>query len=270
MLLTGGLLNAQIQEPYTVRYSQMLKGDFTTIGNNMVSRSATGTYNGTLDNHDYTDNVYVDIDSDPTTFNSSNANFTSPLHPTSCVSVVQAYLYWAAADTEAPGGGDNQPEWNFDQVRLMLPGQTAYNTITADEVIFRGRDTNFINEPYVCFADITDQVQSLSSAFGTYQVANVEAAEGALSQSGLGTAAGWQIVFVYQSPDVVTQHITLYDGYAHVSDAATDFDLVFDGFTVDFDAVLANDGFLGLGFLFGRFLILRSVRLGLFWLSKYQ
>ena len=231
MLLTAGLIKAQIQDPYTVRFSQSLKGNFTTIGNNMVSQSATGNYNGALNNQDYTDNVYVDIDTDPSTFNSSNATLANPINPASCVSIVKAYLYWAAADTETAAGGDNQPAWNFDQVQLMLPGQSSYNIVTADEVIYRGRNTHFQNDPYVCFADITDEVLVLNNAFGSYQVANVEAAVGSLSHSGLGTAAGWQIVFVYQSPDLTPWHVAIYDGYAHVSSTTTDYDITFDGFT---------------------------------------
>ncbi len=222
--------SAQVQEPFSVRFSESMKGDFTTIANNMLSRSATGNYNGNNDNHNFSDNVYVDIDNDPTTFNSSSANFVNPSTTTSCISVFKAFVYWAAADTERINGNDNQPNWNFDDIKLMLPGETSYTTITADDVIFRGRDTHFSNDPYICVKDITAEVMALPNKYGKYQVANVEAAEGQLSHSSVGTSGGWQIVFVYESPDLPSKNITIFDGYAHVSSFVNNFDILFDGF----------------------------------------
>lgn len=230
LLLVCGLASAQIQEPFSVRFSQSINGDFTTIGNNMLSRTATGNYNANGDNHNFNNNVYVDIDNDPDTFNSSSANFTNPEVSTDCITVFKAYLYWAAADTELLFGGDHQPNWDFNQVRLMLPGQTNYSTVTADEVIFRGRNTHFSNDPYVCVADISNQVMALADKFGTYQVANVEASEGTLNHSDSGTSGGWQIVFVYESPDLPSKDITIFDGYAHVTATVNDFDINFSGF----------------------------------------
>jgi len=101
----------------------------------MLSRTATMDYNDEDDNHDFIDNVYVDIDNDSTTFNSSSANFTNPEPQLACVSILKAYLYWAAADKEKDNGEDNQPNWNFDDIRLMLPGETIYSTLKADEII---------------------------------------------------------------------------------------------------------------------------------------
>jgi gliding motility-associated-like protein/uncharacterized repeat protein (TIGR01451 family) len=223
--------HAQIQEPFSVRYSETLNGDFTIIANNVISRTPTGNYNGNANNQDFSNNVYVDIDSDPSTFNSSSANFTDPSINGSCVTIFRAFLYWAAADTEQPNGSDNQPNWNFNDVNLMLPGETAYTTVTADDVIFRGRNTHFSNDPYICVKDITAQVLALPNKFGTYQVANVEAAEGLMAHDQtVGTAGGWQIVFVYESPNLSAKNITLFDGYAHVTDLVNNFDINFSGF----------------------------------------
>jgi gliding motility-associated-like protein/uncharacterized repeat protein (TIGR01451 family) len=230
LLLLSLPLAAQLMEPFSVRYSESLKGNFTIIANNMLSRTSTGDYNGDNNNHDFNNNVYVDIDTDPSTFNSSSANFVNPDPSVSCISIFKAFIYWAAADTELSNGDDNQPGWNFNDIKLMLPGEVVYTTITADDVIFRGRDTHFEDDPYICVKDITTQVTALADKYGTYQVANVEAAELELSHSNVGTSGGWQIVFVYESPELPSRNITLFDGYAHVSSTANNFDILFDGF----------------------------------------
>ncbi|MBT8275231.1 MAG: gliding motility-associated C-terminal domain-containing protein [Bacteroidia bacterium] len=231
LVVSGFVMNAQIQEPFSVRYSENLNGDFTIIANNVISRTPTGNYNGNANNQDFTNNVYVDIDNDPNTFNSSNANFSDPSTGGACVTIFRAFLYWAAADAEQPNGSDNQPNWNFNDVKLMLPGETTYTTVTADDVIFRGRTSHFSNDPYICVKDITPQVLALPNKFGSYQVANVEAAEGLMAHDqDVGTAGGWQIVFVYESPNVPAKNITLFDGYAHVTNIINNFDINFSGF----------------------------------------
>ncbi len=233
-----------MQTPFTPRYSEAVKGEFTIIANNMISRTPTNDYNGHDDNHDFTDNVYVDIDSDNSTFNSSSANFSNPDVTIQCISIYKAFIYWAAADKEQDNGDDNQPNWNYDDIKIMFPGETTYTTMTADDVIYRGRDSHFSNDPYVCFKDITSNVMSLPNVYGTYQVANVEGKTGDLIAHGggsPGTSGGWQIVFVYESPDLPTKNITLFDGYAHVTSTVNDFDIDFSGFqTVPMGAVNAK------------------------------
>jgi len=237
-------ISAQIQREFLPRFNDIVNGDVTMIANNMLSRTATTSYNGEDDNHDFIDNVYVDIDADSTTFNSSSANFTNPEPQLACVSILKAYLYWVAADKEQDNGDDNQPDWNFDDIKLMLPGENIYTTLTADEVIYRGRDTHFSNDPYVNFKDITASVITLANPYGKYQVANVEAKIGSLIQhsgGNTGTSGGWQIVFVYESPELTTKNISLFDGYAHISLAFSSFDIDFSGFqTIPTGQVNAN------------------------------
>ncbi|SDH46823.1 HYR-like domain-containing protein, partial [Winogradskyella thalassocola] len=230
---------AQVKETFSPRFNQTVKGDITIIANNMISRTSTGDYTGNSGNHSYSNNVYVDIDSDNTTFNSSSANFSNPDPSQSCLSIRKAYLYWAAADKEPNNNlnSENQPNWNYNDIKLMLPGQTSYTTLTADDVIFRGRDTHFSNDPYICLKDITADVLAVSDPYGKYQVANVEAKTGSLSGhngGNTGTSGGWQIVFIYESPNLPSKNISLFDGYAHVSDGDSgtdkDFDIDFNGF----------------------------------------
>ena len=246
VLFSSLFANAQVLDPFTPRFNGTIRGDVTMIANNMLSRTATTNYNGESSNHDFSDNVYVDIDNDPTTFNSSSANLTNPQPSLDCISIYRAYLYWAAADREPTSdpNSENQPNWNYNDIKLMIPGQTTYTTFRADDVIYRGRNTHLNNDPYICFKDITNQVKSLANPYGKYQVANVEAKTGSLTSHGggnTGTSGGWQIVFVYESPKMSPRNITLFDGYAHVTSSVNNFDINFSGFqTVPLGSVKAN------------------------------
>uniref|UniRef100_UPI00263488A9 HYR-like domain-containing protein n=1 Tax=uncultured Psychroserpens sp. TaxID=255436 RepID=UPI00263488A9 len=237
VLCFGYFTNAQVLDTFEPRFSENVKGDVSMIANNMLSRTATTDYNGNQGNHNFNDNVYVDIDNDNTTFNSSSANFSNPEPQLACLSMLKVYLYWAAADREPTNdiNSENQPNWNYNDIKLMLPGETTYTTLTADDVIYRGRDraVHIDNDPYICFKDITTQVQNLNNVYGKYQVANVEAKSGGLTghdQTTIGTSGGWQIVFVYESPKLPSKNISLFDGYAQVTQSTNNFDIVFDGF----------------------------------------
>lgn len=224
--------NAQVQRDLTPRFSETINGDVTMIANNMLSRTATANYNGVDGNHN-ANSVYVDIDNDDTTFNSSSATFVNPEPQLACLNIQKAYLYWAAADKENDNGEDNQPNWNYNDIKLMLPGENTYSTISADEVLYRGRDTHFSNDPYVCFKDITSSVISLANPYGKYQVANVEAKIGGLishPSGNTGVSGGWQIVYVYDSPELTTKNINLFDGYIHITRDFNNVNLDISGF----------------------------------------
>src|SRR5690606_19436222 len=242
-LLFSAISYSQIKQSFTPRYNQTVKGNVTIIANNMLSRSATGAYTGSWDNHDFTDNVYVDIDNDNSTFNSSSANFANPAPSVECLTIKKVLLYWAAADKDPnsfDSNSENQSNWNYNDIKVMLPGQSSYTTFTANEaageIIYRGRNelNHFSNDPYICVKDITTSVAALSNPYGKYQIANVEAKTGSLTShadgGNTGTSGGWQMVFVYESPNLPRKNITLFDGYAHVTSSTNNFNINFNGF----------------------------------------
>ena len=76
LLFTCGL-TAQVQSTFTPRFSDAVNGDFTIIANNVLSEHVTNDYNGEANNNSIF-TVFVDIDSDATTFNSSSAQLVNP------------------------------------------------------------------------------------------------------------------------------------------------------------------------------------------------
>ncbi|NNK09942.1 MAG: hypothetical protein HKP08_01225, partial [Flavobacteriaceae bacterium] len=170
----------QVKKVFTPRYNETIKGDISVIANNMLSADPILPFNGNADNQDNNNRVYVDIDGDPTTFNSSSATLIDPNPGLACKEFVRAYLYWAASDKEAGGVSQNADSWNHNEVKLMLPGSSTYTTVTADEVLYRGRNEHFHNDPYICVKDITSDVVGLNDPYGKYQVGNVQATYGGL------------------------------------------------------------------------------------------
>jgi len=206
-------VEGQVKAPFLLRYQTSVKGNMTLIGNNAVSETPTGNYNGTAGNHNM-NMVFVDVDSDTSTFNSGNATLVLPAGLV-CPVMKKVFLYWSAANMEDPG---NEPAWNFDQVKLRLPGDSLYTTVTADQVIYNGRAEHFYNDPYTCVKDITGMVAA--DPQGTYWVANVKAKTGSLIGHGggnTGCSGGWIIVVIYESASQPQKNISIFDGYVHVA-----------------------------------------------------
>jgi len=220
--------DAQIKRPFAPRFSQNLNGDFTFIANTTIGTDPVTPFNGN-DNNNGVTTVFVDVDSDSNTFNSSNAIFNNPEPSLSCLRYNKVFLYWAASDKEygtdvngnvtGPPGG-SEPVWNIEDVNLLLPGSSTYQTLTADEVIYNGRADQFENGAVVMVKDITSEVNALANPYGTYQIANVKGTEGQVysyntaSPATIGSSGGWQIVFIYESFDLEPRNVTLFDGYA--------------------------------------------------------
>ncbi|QIH39003.1 T9SS type B sorting domain-containing protein [Flavobacterium sp. Sr18] len=167
---------------------------------------------------------YIDIDTDNSTFSSSTANL---LINNSCKKIVFAGLYWSAIypyDRSTNSGAKYEGslrDQNFDKIKFKIPNATSYLDLVADQIIFDGYKYNgpnvsnsFKDSPYVCFKDVTSLVANLTDADGEYTVGNVRAARG--KRDG-GSAGGWTLVVVYESPTVPSKFISIFDGYVGVN-----------------------------------------------------
>ena len=107
--LMGSSVNAQ-EVPFSPRLNVggdtyiNIKGDYTFLSNSVMNTVSNGhdvntPYNGNGSNNSL-HVEYVDIDSDPTTFNSSSSTLTLP----NCSQIYWAGLYWAGNyDVERDG-----------------------------------------------------------------------------------------------------------------------------------------------------------------------
>jgi len=186
LFLNSVISFAQTTIPFAQRYETSgINGDLTIIGNSILGDSKDTPYNGTTQNN-YINMVFVDIDNDVNTFNSSSAKFTTK----SCNRVVYAGLYWGAVSD----GAFLEP----NKIKFKIPG-SAYLDITADT-----------NLDLIYYKDVTSIVAANTNVSGDYFVANISSSEGRSS------AAGWSLVIVYEDPTETRKYISTFDGFSAV------------------------------------------------------
>ncbi|MFN3392542.1 MAG: hypothetical protein ACK40N_12375 [Meiothermus ruber] len=208
LILSLSLAQAQVVRNFTSRYSTNTQGDILLIGNTLMTCSTSGTNgsqcvntqngSGSLYNNNFT-MIYVDVDSDTSTFNSSSANLTLP----SGASILWAGLYWGA---EAP----SLPSPNT--VRFRTPALPTYTTLTASQTDSTTVATSRVR--YQGFVEVTALVQA--GGAGTYWVADVLG-----SPNNSDRYAGWGLVVVYQHNSQPLRHLNVFDGFATVSGTTT-------------------------------------------------
>lgn len=202
----AGTAEAQVVRAFAPRYAANANGDVTLIGNTIMScnggggctngRNGTG---GRIDNNDFT-MVYVNADSDPTTFSSSSATLGLPAGAT----VLWAGLYWGGESANAAR----------NTVRFATP-VSGYTTVTAARL-------DAFSADYQGFADVTNQVRAAGS--GTYWVANVYSTPNQSNKHG-----GWAMVVAYDMASLPMRNLVVFDGYAHINNS-TDVTLTVSGF----------------------------------------
>jgi hypothetical protein len=198
---------------FAQRFQTHTRGNIAMAANSLLTcpdsaptcasaRAGSGS-SADLDNNDWA-MTNVDVDGDPTTFNSSSADLSIPAGAT----VKFAGLYWGA-DSSAGAGGAAAPAPGFENTLLLKsPGAAAYTPVTGAV----DWSTSWPSR-YAGFADVTAQVAS--GGAGTYTAANVEAGTGG------DRYGGWSLVVVYQSPGEPVRDLSIYDGLVTVASGTT-------------------------------------------------
>ncbi|MFA9372428.1 MAG: GEVED domain-containing protein [Labilibaculum antarcticum] len=246
---------SEIQIPFEQRTSQYspekkiynVKGDFTMIGNTNL------TLRYYRDNRDNSRNnmIYVDADSDASTFNSSSATLdfsTENSAKPACSHIVYAGLYWTGrADSGSLTFNERKNGvWKtFDKRKVLIKhaGESDYlSKMARDEDIYYPNGTE--SDIYASYVEVTDYVQE--HGIGDYFVADMALSEG--DGGGTGFCGGWGLVVVYENSKMKWRDVTLYDGYAYVSHSGggnTSYDFPISGFK----AVQSGDVNIKLGLM---------------------
>ena len=212
LLLFFGLLtftSLQAQVPFNPRLVNEtdpalrfinIRGDYTFLSNGIMNRvdwvvnanNANEPYNGNFGNNNW-HREYIDIDGDDTTFSSSSS--TLEFDDPDCTRIYYAGLYWAGNyDVERrnnfvyPAEPRNDLSRNdFTQIKFKVPGGT-YIDIQADnaadpvgqedDILINGFATGVTDSPYVCYRNVTSELQALADPRGEYTVANVRGTRG--------------------------------------------------------------------------------------------
>ncbi len=233
-------INSQVIVPFTQRssvntpnkYIYNVRGDFTLIGNTNLTLANYGDNTGNHNNM-----IYVDVDADPNTLNSSSATLqfsTENGAIPECSNIIFAGLYWTG---RAHDGGTSPMEFNVTknsvtvnfnkrQVLLRGPGAGGYTVITANQNDIYFPETQH-GQMYSAFAEITDYVKQYG--LGEYTVANIALREGV--GGGTGYYGGWGLIVIYENSKMKWRDITIFDGHAYVAGGITaDFTIPVSGF----------------------------------------
>ena len=212
---------AHADRPFAIRYTTNDLGSITFAANTLMTcpdsaptcaSARLGAQGGSLGNNNGYAMTYVDVDADPTTFNSSTATLNLPADSF----VLFAGLYWAG-DTSAGARGAAAPTPSArNTVRMKVPGATTYSTVTAATLDSNG--TRFSG-----FVDVTETVRQAGP--GAYTVANLQ------SGKGEDRYGAWDLVVAYRDPTQPARNLTVFDGLATISQSTSAATLSLSGFT---------------------------------------
>jgi hypothetical protein len=220
---------------YTVAFTTNRQGDITGTGNTLMScfdadPRCAAARNGTASGSNLTNNGlpmdWVDVDNDPTTFNSSAATLSLPVG----ARVVTARLYYTGRLQQGADQGQfiSRPAPNpnaRDRVRFHPPGLNGYLTLTADTVDDAIDQSTGTPRAYQGVVDVTDLVRAAGA--GEYMVANVQLGTGFNADQ----AGGWALAVVYEDANQPMRNLTIFDGFRFVLADGPPVDIPLSGFT---------------------------------------
>ncbi len=208
-ILVCSMSSAQIVKPFSIRYQTTQKGGIVYLANVAVSCNsnppAAGGGCGTAANqvppsgsgiNNNFNQVYVDIDGDATTFQSSSDSLALP----NCSNITWAGLYWGAM-----GNAATAPTRNNVKIKV---NNGAYQNISSD--VSQLNTTGY--NSYHNFKDITSIVQAAGTN-ARFTLANIPFVNNGSSNNW----GSWQIVVVYGNQLQNMRQLTVFDGLANVS-----------------------------------------------------
>ncbi|MDW5289383.1 gliding motility-associated C-terminal domain-containing protein [Formosa sp. PL04] len=208
----------QVIKPFTPRVSSAtgksvytVKGDFAIIGNTNLTPK---DYNaGVADSREM---IYVDVDGDSNTLNSSSATLQLKDDNgtvTDCSNILYAGLYWTGRpgpdNTFEASNGTITKTLSKHKVSISGPSSGSYTDVVANENdIYYPQGT--FSDMFIAYADVTDYVKL--NGTGNYDVADIALYEGL--GGNVGFFGGWSMVIVYENSTMKMRNISVFDGYA--------------------------------------------------------
>lgn len=224
----------QVEVPLKKRTELTLKGDFKFVSNTVLGKVSHDDGSGVFDpNKSYNDGGlnnlfkmgFIDIDNDPTTFNSSSADLDID---SQCNAIKHVGIYWTAAYA------DDNRQHDITSIKIKYPGQKSYSTINGGQIIHDYyKDSESLFQQYSCYKDITADILKLENPLGTYTVANIPATTTAVNDDetlGNGLAGGWTMVVIYEDDTKPRKRFYVYDGFVNIDSKAKPVAFSFNNF----------------------------------------
>lgn len=227
LIASANMTNAQTSvRPYSLIYTETLKGGVTMFGNtSMHILRNNGSVNTTRMNdignpsngsggigyteygNDNSNMQFADVDTDPSTKNSSSADL---ILPAGTNNIKFARLYWGGRISN--NAVNNNPD-TLRKIKIRKGALGNYSpAITAatnvDQFLISGTNERV----YQSYVDITDFIRV--GGGGTYFVADIAASTGSTANG--GRYAGWSIVVAYENNNSDYYSVRVYDGFSQV------------------------------------------------------
>jgi uncharacterized repeat protein (TIGR01451 family) len=255
MLTTAATAQTSIR-PYTLAYSENLKGGTVMFGNTIMNIVENGTVNLTKMNqtgnaangvgglgfsqygNDNSNMVFADVDGNlefgATTRNSSSADL---ILPAGTNTIRYARLYWGGRISNSLL--TSSPD-TIRKIKIRKGNAGAYTSaITAATNVATFQIANSTDRVYQGFVDVTQFINTLGA--GTYTIADIPASSGSIGSG--GAYAGWTIVVAYENAAQPYNSVRVYDGYYQVFNggAASTLNVTLTGLNVPNNPLAADE-----------------------------